>query len=61
MPQALIPLALLFVSAQLFAAEAAGTRSLIESALQGNIREPSGCRDSNRKPAQALVLASTAA
>ena len=55
MPQTLLSLALLFVSAQLFAAEAAGTRSLIESAIQGSIREPSEiARDSNRKPAQAL-------
>lgn len=55
MPQALISLALLFVSVHLFAAEAAGTRSLIESALQGSIREPSEItRDSNRKPLQTL-------
>jgi predicted methyltransferase len=55
MPQTLLSLALLFVSAQLFAAEAPGTRSLIESAIQGSIREPSEiARDSNRKPAQAL-------
>ena len=55
MPQTLLSLALLFVSAQLFAAEAPGTRSVIESAIQGSIREPSEiARDSNRKPAQAL-------
>ena len=55
MPQALLSLILLFVSAQLFAADAASTRSLIERALQGSIREPSEiARDSNRKPAQAL-------
>ena len=55
MPQALLSLILLFVSAQLFAADAAGTRSLIESVLQSSIREPSEiARDTNRKPAQAL-------
>ncbi|MEC8358057.1 MAG: methyltransferase, partial [Pseudomonadota bacterium] len=55
MPQALLSLILLFVSAQLFAADAAGTRSLIESVLQSSIREPSEIsRDTNRKPAQAL-------
>ena len=57
MSQAPLSLALLFVSAQFFAAEAVGTRSLIESAPQGSIREPSEiARDSNRKPAQALVF-----
>ena len=55
MPRALISLILLFVSAQLFAADAAGTRSLIESAIQSSISEPSEvARDANRKPAQAL-------
>ncbi|MEC8472633.1 MAG: methyltransferase [Pseudomonadota bacterium] len=55
MSQALLSLILLFFSAQLFAADAASTRSLIESALQSSIRDPSEVnRDTNRKPAQAL-------
>ncbi|MBQ86216.1 MAG: methyltransferase [Gammaproteobacteria bacterium] len=55
MPKALLSMILLVVSAQLFAADAASTRSLIESALQSSIRESSEiARDPNRKPTQAL-------
>ena len=55
MPQALLSVFLLFVSAQIFAADATSTRSLIEIALQSSIREPTEVtRDANRKPAQAL-------
>jgi len=55
MPHALFSLVLLLDSAQLFATDAASRRSLIESALQGSIREPfEVARDTNRKPAQGL-------
>lgn len=48
-------LSLLFVSTQLFAADAAGTRTKVEQNLQGSIRDiAESARDANRKPAQVL-------
>ncbi|MCH7815940.1 MAG: class I SAM-dependent methyltransferase [Proteobacteria bacterium] len=55
MKKVLIAICSLFISTQLFAADAAATRAKVEQYLQGSIREAAEvARDPNRKPAEVL-------